>query len=193
MPGGGDAGQVTGSLSWAGLGQYKRVGVFGDTYPSLMRRFFAPGDDVHGVLMAVLSSARLSVAGSMYGYDDDEVNALLLKHAHDPLLPVQLALDKSQAGGVHEKALVAEWPHDVIGNSLVIGQSVKHAINHLKLFVIDGVYTIGGSTNLSTGGEASQNNELIVVMDPTYAAESRAKIDLCISEMRHQMNPVAVE
>ena len=151
-----------------------------------MRRFFAPDDNVHGALMAVLSSARLSIAGSMYGYDDDEVNQLLLKHANNPNLPVQLALDKTQAGGAHEKALIAEWPKDIIGNRILIGQSRKHAINHLKLFVIDGLYTIGGSTNLSVGGEGAQNNELIVVRDPTYAAESRAKIDLCHSEMEKQ-------
>lgn len=175
---------------WDSLGGFKKFGGgFSSDYPFSVRRFFAPDDDVHGALMAVLSSATLSIAGSMYGYDDDEVNTLLLKHAHDPNLPVQLALDKSQAGGVHERTLLAEWPHDVIGNNLVIGQSRDHAINHLKLFVIDGLYTIGGSTNLSTSGESKQNNELIVVRDPTYAAESRAKIDLCHDEMRRQTAP----
>lgn len=178
-------------FDWNELAQYKKFGTFGSLYPSNVRRFFAPDDDVHSVLMAVLSSATLSIAGSMYGYDDDDINALLLKHANDPHLPVQLALDKTQAAGKHEKILIAQWPSDIIGNNLVIGTSRKHAINHLKLFVIDGLYTIGGSTNLSIGGEGAQNNELIVICDPTYAAETRAKIDLCHSEMTQQMQAKA--
>lgn len=172
---------------WQSLDRHKRAWPFQAGYPITVRRFFAPDDDVHGALMDVLGSAHMSVAAAMYGYDDDDVNALLLKHAHDPALPVQLALDKSQAGGVHERVLVAEWPHDVIGNNLVIGTSRLHAISHLKLIVVDGLYTIGGSTNLSTSGESRQNNELIIVRDPVYAAESRAKIDLVHSEMTHQM------
>lgn len=172
---------------WMDLGQYKKFGSFGIGYPATVRRFFAPDDDVHSALMAVLESAHLSVAAAMYGYDDDDVNSLLLKHAHDVTMPVQLALDSTQAGGVAERKLIAMWPHDVIGNNLVIGQSRKHAINHLKLFVLDGIYTIGGSTNLSTSGEGAQNNELIIVKDAVYAAESRAKIDLCHDEMRRQM------
>jgi len=173
------------------LAKFKRFGAFGTTYPTCVRRFFSPDDDVHGVILAVLQSARLSVAGAMYGYDDEDVNALLLNHANDPALPVQLALDSTQAAGVHERRLIAEWPHDVIGNSLVIGRSRRHAISHTKLLVIDGILTIGGSTNLSVSGETQQNNECIVVMDATYAAETRAKIDLCHGEMAQQMAAAA--
>ena len=53
-------------------------------------------------------------------------------------LYVQGTLDKSQAGGVHEKALLAKWNGVGKGNPpFVIGTSRDHAISHLKLLVVD--------------------------------------------------------
>ncbi len=175
-------------FNFSTLSQYKRFDSMVTGYPHNLMRFFAPEDNVHDVLMAVLGSARIAVAIAMYGYDDPDINNLLLEIAACPEIPVQMALDKSQAGGVHEKALIDAWPHDIIGNSMVIGtSSVAHAISHTKLAVVDGLYTIQGSTNWSQGGESAQNNELTVVMDAVFAAETRAKIDMVHSEMAKQM------
>lgn len=61
-----------------------------------------------------------------------------------------MSLDKSQAGGVHEKDLLAKWSNDQFGNSIAIGTSeVHHAISHLKVLIVDGVYSVTGSTNWS--------------------------------------------
>ena len=155
-------------------------------YPPNIRRLFAPDDDVHGALVAAAKSARVSLAVAMYGWDDDELDALFREAWQTEGLPVRIALDKSQSAGVHEREILAKWPTDAVGNEIVIGQSRKHAISHLKLLVIDGVLTVGGSTNWSLSGEQRQNNEAIFVFDAVYAAETRAKIDLCFSEMQRQ-------
>lgn len=175
-----------GSMIPADLDGYQKRGGVLPGYPSNIRRLFAPDDDVHGALVAAVKSARVSLACAMYGWDDDELDELFRDAWQTENLPVRLALDKSQSGGVHEKAILAKWPTDVIGNEIVIGQSRDHAISHLKLCVIDGVLTVGGSTNWSLSGEQRQNNEAIFIFDAVYAAETRAKIDLCFSEMQKQ-------
>lgn len=131
--------------------------------------FIAPVDDCHGVLTDVISSASHRVSVNMYGYDDDEIDALLHSKAASPNIAFIMNLDKSQAGGVHEKALLAPWA-SAVGTSVAVGQSVKHAISHLKVCVVDGIYTITGSTNWSLSGELKQDNELTVTRDPFKAA-----------------------
>ena len=42
-----------------------------------------------------------------------------------------MTLDKSQAAGVHDAALLKKWRNDSVGNSIAIGTSEKHAIMHL--------------------------------------------------------------
>ena len=174
-------------FSWDDLGRFKRLGRFGDTYPPNLRRFFSPDDDVHGALVAVVKSARVSLAAAFYGWDDEEVDELFRAAWQTEGLPVLICLDKTQAAGLHERELLKAWPQDQLGNRLLIGQSPKHALNHLKLVVVDGIYTIGGSTNFSESGEGRQNNEFTIVKDATYAAETRAKVDIVADAMRTQM------
>ncbi len=112
----------------------------------------------------------------MYGFDDDELNALIIKHAQDARIYVQMSLDKSQAGGVHEKRLV-EQVLATPGTNVAIGQSTKHAISHLKVAIIDGLYVVSGSTNWSLSGEGAQDNQLTLTNDPIIAAEYRAILD----------------
>lgn len=142
-------------------------------YPTDRRRFYSPIDDVHGVLVEVISSAQRSLAICMYGYDDDEVAAVVVKLA-DANVAVQLTLDSSQAGGVHERAILAQetWP----ASTIAIGRSERGAIIHLKQAVVDGVIVVSGSTNWSTGGETKQDNELVVVSTATEAAVVSARL-----------------
>ena len=55
---------------WDGLAQYKAEGRFLDGYPDDERTFFAPRDNVHGLLVAVLGSAQHSIVVNMFGYDE---------------------------------------------------------------------------------------------------------------------------
>jgi hypothetical protein len=47
-------------LVWDELGKYKAEGRFLDGYPDDQRTFFAPRDDIHGLLVALLASAQHS-------------------------------------------------------------------------------------------------------------------------------------
>lgn len=178
------------SFDWGDLGGYKANGRIPDQYPANTRTFFSPEDNVHGVLKSLLESATQSVVVNMYGYDDDELDALILQHAANPRIYVQMSLDKSQAGGVHEKKLL-QGVLGTPGTNVAIGTSTKHAISHLKVLIVDGLYTVSGSTNWSISGEGSQDNQLTIQNDPVIAAEFRAILDRNHAAMLSQMNAAA--
>jgi phosphatidylserine/phosphatidylglycerophosphate/cardiolipin synthase-like enzyme len=173
---------------WDDLAQYKAEGRFLDGYPDDQRTFFAPRDNVHGLLVAILNSAQHSIVVNMFGYDDDALNNIIQGKLTDNSVYVQMSLDRSQASGVHEKQILAKWSNDAFGNSIAIGtSSVHNAISHLKIVIVDGVYTVKGSTNWSLSGEQQQDNELTLSRNAVVAAETRAILDLNHDFMLKQM------
>jgi phosphatidylserine/phosphatidylglycerophosphate/cardiolipin synthase-like enzyme len=173
---------------WDNLAQYKAEGTFLDGYPDDERTFFSPRDNVHGLLVALLSSAQHSIVVNMFGYDDDELNNIIQGKLNDEKIFVQMSLDRSQATGAHEKEILAKWNNDAFGNSIAIGtSSVHNAISHLKIVIVDGVYTVKGSTNWSLSGEQQQDNELSLNRNAVIAAETRAILDLNHDFMLKQM------
>jgi phosphatidylserine/phosphatidylglycerophosphate/cardiolipin synthase-like enzyme len=175
------------SFDWNNLGRYKASGRFLDGYPPDVRTFYSPVDDVHGVLTGLLASTQKSIVLNMYGYDDDELNNIIMAKLKNEHIYVQMSLDKSQAAGVHERQLLAAWNHDLIGNSIAIGHSTKGAISHMKIVIVDGVYTVRGSTNWSLAGEQQQDNELTIHNNAVIAAETRAELDRNHDAMLKQM------
>lgn len=170
---------MTGPLALADLDQYKASKHAPDVeYPTCLRTFWSPVDDVHGALKAVIGSCRRSLVVAMYGYDDDELAAMIDSLLKNPAIYVQITLDSSQAGGVHEKALLAKYSHEMTGNSVAIGRSEKGAIMHRKCAIVDGAWRVTGSTNWSTSGETKQDNELTVVQSASACAEARAILDI---------------
>ena len=143
-------------------------------YPKDRRTFYSPIDDVHGALKAVIGAAQRSCVLAMYGFDDDELAAILKEKLTDENVYVQLTLDSSQASGVHEKTLLTGEDYPI--SSVAIGRSEKGAIMHMKEGVVDGVIHFSGSTNWSTGGESLQDNQLTVEINPVAAAMATARI-----------------
>jgi phosphatidylserine/phosphatidylglycerophosphate/cardiolipin synthase-like enzyme len=164
---------------------------FAPGYPDAARIFYSPVDQVHEALKALLSSATKSVVVSMYGYDDEELDAVLRDKLESDKIFVQMSLDKTEAAGVHEKEILAKWDNDGVGNSIAIGRSEKNAIMHLKMVIIDGLDVITGSTNWSTSGETAQDNQLTVIRDALVAAEARNRVDIIHDDMLKQMAAAA--
>jgi len=175
-------------FAWDDLARYKAEKRFLDGYPPDQRSFFSPRDAVHPMLASLLSGAQHSLVLNMYGYDDDELDEIIRHKLSEEHVYVQMSLDKSQAGGKHEKEILAKWSNEEFGNSIAIGtSSVHHAISHLKVLVVDGVYTATGSTNWSLSGEGEQDNQLTVNRNAVIAAETRAVLDLNHDWMLKQM------
>jgi phosphatidylserine/phosphatidylglycerophosphate/cardiolipin synthase-like enzyme len=176
-------------FSWDDLAQYKAEGRFLDGYPSEWRTFWSPRDKVHGLLVALLSSAQHSIVLNMFGYDDAELDAIIRHKLADENVYVQMSLDRSQSKSAKtEQGILEAWSNETFGNSIAIGTSaVKSAISHLKIVIVDGVYTVRGSTNWSLSGETRQDNELTLSRNAVIAAETRAVLDLNHDWMLKQM------
>lgn len=172
--------------SLADLDHYKTT-PFPPGYPSTLRSFYAPVDQVHAALTTTIKAATSSLVVAMYGFDDQELADTLHSKLLDQHCYVQLTLDSSQARGAHEKQILTTENYPA--SSIAIGQSEHHAIMHLKMIIIDGVDVITGSTNWSTSGESQQDNQLIIIRDPTVAAEARARIDAIHANMLRPTTP----
>ena len=140
------------------LQQYTQEKVYATTASKDFHLFYVGRDDVHDILKHVLSRVSVSLYLNMFGYDDNELNDILMKIALDPTITMLVTLDKSQASGKHEKALLdADRTQDLalFNTHVAIGQSATHQISHTKGFVADGKVAGEGSTNWSASGEGA--------------------------------------
>jgi len=91
----------------ADLEQYTKEGVYSSTASKDFHLFYVGRDDVHGILKHLLTRVVTSIYLNMFGYDDDDLNAECMRCAADPSVTTVITLDKSQAGSVHEKTILA--------------------------------------------------------------------------------------
>jgi hypothetical protein len=171
------------------LAQFKREGSFPAGDSPDFRVLYVGRDDVHGALKFLLARCSRSLKLNMFGYDDDELNDLIVGLVANAHVFVQGTLDKSQAGGVHEKKILAAWD-PAMRASFAIGQSATHQITHTKGGVLDGCVAFEGSTNWSSSGEGTivaedgsdtgrkaQNNTLTVYTHPVEIALFSVELD----------------
>jgi hypothetical protein len=163
------------------LAQFKREGSFPSGDSADFRVFYVGRDDVHSVLRYLLSRCTRSLKMNMFGYDDDELNAIIETLVTSEHVYVQGTLDKSQSTGVHERKILETWS-PAMRASFAIGQSATHQISHTKGGVIDGVVAWEGSTNWSASGEGTnprraQNNTLAVFTHPVQVAAFGVELD----------------
>lgn len=165
---------------------------YGDHYLFMVGR-----DDCHSILHYLITHEKLFFKFNMFGYDDDQLNDDIIRLFEDPSVHVQASLDRSQASGAHERAIIARDeqidPVD-FNNSFVILESATHQISHTKGGVLLG-QGIGfeGSANWSTSGEGTgislkadvanpkgfkaQNNTLLVSTNPVFLGRFSAQLD----------------
>lgn len=150
--------------------------------------FYVGRDDVHGVLNYLFERCGISLYLNAFGYDDEALNDLVMARAADPTVTTLVTLDKSQAGGVHERAiLAANVAKDPVAYNahFAVGQSATHQISHTKGGVLDGRVGFEGSTNWSASGEGtiptmgarkSQNNTLMCFIDTETCSRFTAEL-----------------
>ena len=154
----GDKSQSLQNFDLLDLQQYTQEKAYSNNASKDFHLFYIGRDDVHDILKHVLSRVSVSLYLNMFGFDDEELNDILMAKATDPHVLMMITLDKSQAGGVHEKKLIdADIAKDPVAFNtyFVIGQSATHQISHTKGFVADGKVGGEGSTNWSAAGEGT--------------------------------------
>ena len=177
------------------LASYTAEGAFPLTASSDFRVFYVGRDDVHGVLMHLFTRVSLSVKMNMFGYDDDALNNVLMGLVRNPTVMIQVTLDKTQASGPTEKAILSsDVGQDAPGfaNDFAVGSSSTGQISHTKGGILDGIVAFEGSTNWSSSGEGTgitlnaakqapgfkaQNNTLAVYTNPYEIAKFAARLD----------------
>ncbi len=157
------------------LAPYTVEQAFGPTASPDFRVFYVGRDDVHGVLMHLFTRVSLSVTMNMFGYDDDDLNNVLMGLVKNPTVMVQVTLDKSQASGAHEKAILgSDMAQDAQGwaNDFAVGESSTSQISHTKGGVLDGIVAFEGSTNWSSSGEGTGINLTAAKQAPGFKAQN---------------------
>ncbi|HTY25945.1 MAG TPA: hypothetical protein VMC85_22645 [Desulfomonilaceae bacterium] len=189
----GDQSQSLQTFDLLDLQQYTQEKAYSSTASKDFHLFYVGRDDVHDILKYVLSRVSVSLYLNMFGFDDDELNDILMAKAADPRVIMLITLDKSQAGSVHEKRLLdSDMAKDpaAFNTYFVIGQSATGQISHTKGFVADSKVGGEGSTNWSTSGEGTfivvgkaggpgykaQNNTQTIFTDPDTISRFQAEL-----------------
>jgi hypothetical protein len=147
--------------------------------------YFAPDDDIHGVLLAELqaASARIGtvpeVHSSQFGFTDQDIADEFVKLSANPMS--RFLFDRSQATGHAEAPLIADLRSKTPTGQMAVGTSpVAGQILHTKAVVIlypDGTgWTLTGSFNLSASAP-KQFNIVDVVRSRSRAVLFASKID----------------
>lgn len=175
------------------LAQFTKEGKYDSNFSGNWFLYFVGRDNVHEILKYVISRVTNSLYLNMFGFDDDELNQIIMQKVMDPSITVLITLDKSQSGGVHEKLLLdADQKQSLsdFNSHFVIGESATHQISHTKGFVADGKVGGEGSTNWSSSGEGTfvvkgqsggpgykaQNNTQTIFTDPDAIARFTAEL-----------------
>ncbi|HTZ73573.1 MAG TPA: hypothetical protein VMB47_06610 [Candidatus Aquilonibacter sp.] len=189
----GDPTQSLQTFDLLDLQQYTYEKTYSTNASKDLHLFYVGRDDVHDILKYILSRVTVSLYLNMFGYDDKELNDILMAKALDAKVTMLITLDKSQTGTKTEAALIAaDKAHSLsaFNTHFVVGNSSTGQISHTKGFVADGRLAAEGSTNWSVSGEGvfvltgqpggpgfkAQNNTQSVITDPDTVSRFTAEL-----------------
>ena len=178
------------------LAVYTAEQAFGPTASPDFRVFYVGRDDVHGVLMHLFTRVTLSVKMNMFGYDDDDLNNVLIGLVKSPSVLVQVTLDRSQSSVAQSKrrSSAPTWRRTRRASPTTSQSAIPPPARSAtpKGGVLDGIVAFEGSTNWSSSGEGTgisltaakqgpgfkaQNNTLAVYTNQYEIAKFAARLD----------------
>jgi hypothetical protein len=185
----GNTSQNLQTFSLLDLQQFTFEKTYSTTPSNDLHLFFVGRDDVHDIINYVLSRVSVSLYLNMYGYDDADLNKVIMSKIMDPNIIVLITLDKTQTSTKTEKMLLASDQTQSLtafNTHFVIGSSATGQITHTKGFVADGKVAAEGSTNWSQSGEGigqpgtpgykAQNNTQSIITDPDTISRFSAEL-----------------
>lgn len=126
--------------------------------------YFSPEGGATQAVVNALAGARQTVLVQAYSFTSAPI-ARALVAAHQRGVKVQVLLDKSNLSEKYSSADFLQYA----GLATFIDSA--HAIAHNKVIIIDGETVITGSFNFTKSAEQRNAENLLIIRDPTLAAQ----------------------
>jgi phosphatidylserine/phosphatidylglycerophosphate/cardiolipin synthase-like enzyme len=134
--------------------------------PPAVEMHWSPAEALDDVDAELIGQAGLSVDVAAYILTDGKVERALLDASRRGVA-VRIVLDpreKNSLDRLGELAASVRYSHD-------------SAPFHLKSYAVDGVVLRTGSANFTKSGETAQQNDLVILRDPQFAARFEARFE----------------
>ena len=132
---------------------------------------FTPGGDCTDLVVRQIAAARHQILVQAYSFTSVPILSAL-RAAHARGVDVEVIVDKTSAGvsksGSHYSAAI------YLNNAgIPVWVDIKVAIAHNKVMIVDGAVVITGSFNFTAAAQNRNAENLLVISDPTIAAQYR--------------------
>jgi phosphatidylserine/phosphatidylglycerophosphate/cardiolipin synthase-like enzyme len=139
---------------------------------------YSPDEDLSVIDSSLLLSAQSEISISAYSFTDPLVADALAQRAEHGVR-VRIYRDRGETRAELDRRR-SDDPI-IVQLSRIPGIEVRvkgaSVLAHLKAYEVDGKVLRTGSANFSPGAEKSQDNDLVIVHDPTAVAAFVAKFD----------------
>jgi len=134
---------------------------FTPTHPEILGVYFSPNGGAENAIIYWIGRANKSIHVLIYSFTLDEIGSALIQ-AKQRGVDVKVVFEKSAIDKYSEYFKLK-----------IAGVDVKNdtnpALMHMKVAIIDDMIVITGSYNWSWSAEHSNNENLIIIKDPTIA------------------------
>jgi phosphatidylserine/phosphatidylglycerophosphate/cardiolipin synthase-like enzyme len=137
---------------------------------------YSPEEDLEEVDSGLLAHAQHEIDISAYSLTDPEIGIILRQKAAEGVF-IRVYSDRSSAKAELTRARGSEAVIQQLAQTSNIQVRVKRSseLAHMKAYEIDGLILRTGSANFSPDAERRQDNDLIIIRNPTAVASFRRK------------------